>query len=191
MKKLLILGCALLPVAGWAQSQDNASEFNFEVGYSHSFGLHQSGFYHTDQTKYGNSWRVAALYNITPQLSAGAGFEIGALENPSCNRMAPYATIRYKPFEGSGKDLYLYGNLGWAIGTDDKHNRFYPGFTGEAGLGYTKMFAKHFGVYIHAGYGFNQMRYTATGINTDGSIAFNEKVHDNRGSLVVSVGIVF
>ena len=150
LKKILLLLLILLSINAKAQCK-----FHVDLDYHYYFGLAEkvSINRHTDtRSDYkmgGNSLTLAARYDVHPKVSVGAGFGLSRYTQGYVNTLPVYVTLRYKPIEKM-KDAYVFTDLGYAI--ESKKDDFTQGALFNLGVGYTKMFAKHFGVNFQLGY---------------------------------------
>ncbi len=180
MKKLLILVSIMcLPAILEAQTP---SRFHIVVDYHYNLSLSErymgESFTRSDGYRmHGNSLHLTALYNISNRVSAGAGLGLDRYEEPGYNTLPVFSTFRYRPIK-SFLDTYLYTNLGYAIGHEQN---LYAGWMWDAGIGYTKMFYRHFGLNFQFGYNFKSFR-----------VPLNDIMQSNlRHSLSFGVGVVF
>ncbi len=208
MKKIncifAVLMVAMLPVVAMAQSESVDSKWQFEVGYQYSLGLSARSngetIHRSDVKMYGNAIRVSALYNINKRFSAGLGLSSVGYE-PSPNSLPLYATFRYRPLDGKWNHLYAFTNLGYSFGKSGSED-LCSGFVGELGMGWSKMFRRHFGLNFQVSYSLNQFRklnYLSGFYDGPDSKDPNKYVEPEvlekydiwRNSLSFSVGIVF
>ena len=158
-------------------------KFHVDLDYHYYFGLAGKVGSKTDtRSDYsmgGNSLTLAARYDVHPDISVGAGVGLARYTQRNFNTLPIYATLRYKPIEKM-KDAYVFTDLGYAI--DSKKDDFTPGVLFNFGVGYTKMFAKHFGVNFQLGYNLKQFKYTHS--NVPG-------LKSTRHSVIFGLGLTF
>ncbi len=205
MKHIFLLICAMMSITVFAQDKQAESKLNFEVAVGHTFGLSESfNGKHSGSNDLTNRhelskddidavmYRAIILYNINTKLSAGLGIDFSTVNsNSKFDRISPLATLRYKPFDGLLHNWYTFINIGPCFRTN---NSLYntSGFMAEVGVGYTKMFAKHFGVFGQVGYSLNQFCNRVGSINAaTGAVGGIHNVNSYRNSVFVSAGVVF
>lgn len=160
-------------------------KFHVDLDYHYYFGLAEkvSINRHTDtRSDYkmgGNSLTLAARYDVHPKVSVGAGFGLSRYTQGYVNTLPVYVTLRYKPIEKM-KDAYVFTDLGYGI--DSEEDDFTPGVLFNLGVGYTKMFAKHFGVNFQLGYNLKQFKYTHSNI---------PNLEATRHSVIFGLGLTF
>lgn len=187
--------CLFLLPASAARAQNKGQcRFHVALDYHYSLGFVEN-FYgepirrSDGYNMHGNSLHLTALYDITRRISAGAGIGADRYEEPGYNTFPVFGTFHYRPFR-KFLDAYLYTNLGYGIFSGNGSDN-YPGWVWDAGLGYTKMYWKHFGLNFQLGYnlkefgGFSFFRMT-----TDGDY-YIKKVSSVRHSLSLGIGLVF
>ncbi|WP_315358951.1 hypothetical protein [Prevotella nigrescens] len=159
------------------------SKFHVDLDYHYYFGLAGKVGSKTDtRSDYnmgGNSLTLAARYDVHPKVSVGAGVGLARYTQRYFNTLPIYATLRYKPIE-KVKDAYVFTDLGYAI--DSEKDDFTPGVLFNLGVGYTKMFAKHFGVNFQLGYNLKQFKYNHSNI---------PDLKSTRHSVIFGVGLTF
>ena len=180
MKKLLLLACLIsLPAILRAQAP---CKFHVSLDYHYNLGLSEchmgSAITRSDgYNMHGNSLHITALYDVSNRISAGAGFGLDRYEEPGYNTLPIFGAFRYRPIR-KYPDPYLYTNLGYGIGNE---RDLYAGWMWDAGIGYTKMFYRHFGLNFQFGYNLKTF-HMHSGCT----------VHSNlRHSLSFGVGLVF
>ena len=158
-------------------------KFHVDLDYHYYFGLTGKVGSKTDtRSDYnmgGNSLTLAARYDVHPKVSVGAGVGLARYTQRYFNTLPIYATLRYKPIE-KVKDAYVFTDLGYAI--DSEKDDFTPGVLFNLGVGYTKMFAKHFGVNFQLGYNLKQFKYNHSNI---------PDLKSTRHSVIFGVGLTF
>ena len=95
----------------------------------------------------GHSLRLSTRYDVSRLWSAGIGIGLDRYTEPDYNTMPVFATVRYKALE-KVPDAYVFADMGYAIKAGD----FTKGLTGSLGIGYTHMFARHFGLNFQIAY---------------------------------------
>lgn len=111
--------------------------------------------------------------------------------HPDFNTIPIYGTFRYSPITKIPKG-YLYTNLGYGCFANEAIS---SGWMWDLGIGYTKMFRKHFGLNFQIGYNLKEFadipsyRYDIDSENT--VITYLGKVKDLRHSLSFGIGMVF
>ncbi|MBO4597492.1 MAG: hypothetical protein J5676_06395 [Bacteroidaceae bacterium] len=136
-----------------------AQKFHFDVDYYRYYGFKEkwNGASFDESSAKLGGWGIHLVprYDITPSLSAGVGVGITAYKSPDHGSIPFFATLRYKPLKNFS-DFYTFTDLGYSARTE------VAGFTGTAGVGYTHMFAKHFGINFQLAYNyrrFNNISY--------------------------------
>lgn len=176
-----IVGILLLQVsAAKAQRFHIALDYHYNLG----FGENHNGepLRRSVYKMHGNSLHLTALYDITERISAGAGIGADRYEEPGYNTFPLFGTFRYRPFRGF-LDAYTYTNLGYGLFSREKS--IYPGWMWDAGVGYTLMFRKHFGLNFQVGYNLKEFRDVYS--DADG----NWNGNSIRHSLSLGFGLVF
>ena len=180
LKSIAILFALILFQSMDAEAQ---CKFHVDLDYHYYFGLAGNVGSKTDtRSDYnmgGNSLTLAARYDVHPKVSVGAGVGLARYTQRYFNTLPIYATLRYKPIE-KVKDAYVFTDLGYAI--DSEKDDFTPGVLFNLGVGYTKMFAKHFGVNFQLGYNLKQFKYNHSNI---------PDLKSTRHSVIFGVGLTF
>ena len=106
-------------------------------------------------------------------------------------QFAPYITLRYRPFI-KHLNAYVFTDLGYAIPftTENNVQIFSEGVMWNAGVGYSLMFAKHFGLNFNIGYNLQQIKgtpYVLTPTDNNTHIATNNIRH----SIAFALGLIF
>ncbi len=156
-------------------------DYHFNLGFSENYNgtpIRRSDGYNM----HGNSLRLTALYDITQRISAGAGIGADRYEEPGYNTFPVFGTFRYRPLRRF-LDTYLYTNLGYGLSNRD--NSIYSGWVWDAGVGYIKMFRRHFGLNFQVGYNLKEFRDVHSDV--DGNLSGNSIRH----SLSLGIGLVF
>ena len=154
-KKTALIAMISLLQAGAVMAQ---SKFNVVLDYHYNLGIKQryngSSFGRDQYKMSGNSLHLTALYHATPRISAGIGIGADRYEGPEFNTFPIYGAFRYRPLKNF-LNAYVYTNLGYSV-FENKH--IASGLMWDAGIGYTKMFRKHFGLNFQLGYNLKQFR---------------------------------
>ena len=146
---------------------------------------------------------VSGLYEFTPQIWAGVGITTNindksmmVVEDYTVTKVpimqfAPYITMRYRPFT-KHLNAYVFTDLGYALPFSIANNvqSFSEGVMWNAGVGYSLMFAKHFGLNFNVGYNLQQIKgtpYLLSSSNSDTKIASNNIRH----SVAFAIGLIF
>ena len=128
------------------------------MDYHYNLGFSEKGYdYHILRNNYhmlGNSLHLSALYDFTPSLSIGAGIGSDRYEEPGYNTFPVFATVHYIPVKNHIPNAYLYTNLGYALKGEISRR----GWLYDIGIGYKKMFRKHFGLNFQFGYNLKQFK---------------------------------
>lgn len=190
-KRLITLIIALFLLQLSATKAQNkfhiALDYHYNLGVSerywgHSFGRSQSEMY-------GNSLHLTALYDITSRVSTGIGIGADQYENPGYSTFPIFGTFRYRPLL---KHLngYVFTDLGYGV---FKREDIQPGWLWNAGIGYTKMFRKHFGLNLQLGYNLKEFGdIPSYEIDFEKQeINFVGKKSSVRHSISLGIGLVF
>lgn len=187
---------ALIPFVGRSeQKPELGSRFQVLVDYHYFFGLSQKvGKYATwrrsDMNMYGHSLRLTGMYAFTPRLAAGAGIGTDNYVNGGFHTVPVFAAFRYAPFRAA-LSPYVFTDIGYAIDTSVSDN----GVLWELGVGYKRMFRKHFGMKFEAGYSLQQIRLTEKNFilipDGDGNYPSVSPFSMFRHSLLLGIGLVF
>ena len=168
-------------------SREKPARFHVALDYRYNLGLRERSDLWTlkrDTNKMGgNSIHLTFLYHVTSRITAGAGFGLDGYTSPSHNSHFVFGTVRYRPLKKC-LNSYLYTNLGYSFTI--MQSSLTSGWHWDAGIGYTKMFARHFGLNCQFGYNLRQFEYTVKGrpfISYD--------VNSLRHSLSFGVGVIF
>lgn len=187
MKYLLVI---LLQIA-CATTALGQSKFHVDVDYHYALGLNEHfGGTSLSRGRYkmgGHSVHLASRYDVSPRWSAGVGIGIDRYTKPNYNTMPVYATVRYKMLK-EVPEVYAFADLGYAIKVGD----YTQGCTGNIGVGYTHMFAKHFGLNFQVAYNLKRFTSIPTYIYNveSGDITFTEE-SSTRHSLSFGIGLTF
>jgi hypothetical protein len=178
------------------------AKFQVALDYHYNLGLSQHMAGWTDNTgTHGNSLHLSLLYHINAAYTVGIGVGMDRYE-PGANTLPLFATFRYRPFSNTKfADFYAFTNLGYSVSSDDGLD-LTPGFMGDLGIGWSKMFRKHFGINLQIGYNLKQFRlpvnyyydYDYYDYNSgDDYVTYPEFTHMSlwRHSLSFGFGLVF
>ncbi|NDV57709.1 hypothetical protein [Bacteroides sp. 519] len=189
--KLLLFAFLLFNLSGVnAQKVQNLPKVQFVLDYHYNLGIIERGDLYninrSDYHMYGNSLRLSALYNLNPKLALGAGIGLDRYEAIGHNTLPVFATCYYSPLTKLPR-AYVYSNLGYAIGNETHFTR---GMLFDLGIGYRKMFKKHFGLNFQIGYNLKQFRGDRLNWwDTDEIVV--EKYSQFRHSLSIGFGFIF
>lgn len=162
LTRLGIIASLMMLLLSINQSAIAAEPARVQVGidYHYALGLaNDFNGYHTsiaDQYFAGGYTTVTCLYNINQKFSAGLGVGLGIYASSEIITAPIYGTFRYRPLKNSLKDFYAVTDLGVELG-----ERFWdvgPGFLWNIGIGWQKMFHKHFGLNFQFTYNLNYFR---------------------------------
>lgn len=145
---------------------------------------------------------VSGLYEFTPQIWAGVGLNTSinnsavlqyngiTYSTTPIMQFAPYLTMRYRPIK-QHLNAYLFTDLGYSIPFEKSVN-FSKGWLWNAGIGYSYMFRKHFGLNFNIGYNLLQIVGTPI-VVTDKNTGNESKIISNnlRHSVTFAIGLVF
>lgn len=180
-KAAALLALLLLTQAPGAKAQrfHVVVDYHYNLGFGEDYAGLKLRRNHYDMS--GHSLHVTALYDITKRISAGAGIGADRYEEPGYNTFPLFGTFRYRPMRRF-LDGYLFTNLGYGLFARED---IYGGWMWDAGVGYTKMFRRHFGLNFQVGYNLKEFKDVPF---------FGETMTwtDNlRHSLSLGVGLVF
>ena len=184
MKRIILFFCVIICACTCAYGQ---SRFHVDLNGAYYLGLHEhhSGLRIKKSNPYGFSYGLSLRYDLSQRWSAGVGMDIAHYLHSDHKTNPIYATVRYKALKRL-PESYIFANVGYSVSTID--NSFDPGFTGSLGVGYTKMFAKHFGLNFQLAYnlqGFdNNLDYSSVP-------SLGSADPDVRHSISFGVGVTF
>ena len=204
--KGFLLPCTLLLVfVSLLCANKSYAQFHAGVDVKYSFGLCEDDF---NFNRYDNTnslgIALSGLYEFNPQIWAGVGVltninnrgmtivDGASITQQPIMQFAPYLTFRYRSYKHL--NLYLFTDLGYAIPfkTSTGIQTFSEGVMWNAGVGYSLMFAKHFGLNFTVGYNLQQIKGTPCGPPAPGSsYAYDIAGNNIRHSIAISVGVVF
>lgn len=156
MKKSALPLCILLGLLPFCVKAQ--TKFQILLDYHYNLGFSEKGYnYHIYRNSYrmhGNSLHLSVVYRFTPSVSIGGGIGADRYEEPGYNTFPVFAIIHYTPAKKRIPNAYLYTNLGYAIeGSNSSGGLLY-----DIGIGYKKMFRKHFGLNFQFGYNLKQFK---------------------------------
>ncbi len=166
------------------------AKFHVVLDYHYNFGLaSKEKWWDNGERTGGHSLHLTALYDITPKIAAGIGIGADRYTHPNFNTFPIYGTFRYSPITKIPKG-YLYTNLGYGCFANEAIS---PGWVWDLGIGYTKMFRKHFGLNFQIGYNLKEFAdIPSYEYNADtGNTTYSGKIKDLRHSLSLGIGMVF
>lgn len=190
--KLLVLIASSLSFSFLEMNAQN--RFHIMLDYHYNIGIQENGYaYHltsSDGGMSGNSLHLSALYDVTNHISVGAGMGADRYEMFGYNTFPAFAILHYRPALRRLPNGYIYTNLGYAIANSDNIT---PGLMWDAGIGYKKMFRKHFGLNFQLGYNFKQFANIPTYEITipDYTINYIGKKSNYRHSISLGIGLIF
>lgn len=166
----------------------NAPKFHVLLDYHYNLGLANKLQWNSGNMA-GHSLHLMALYDFTSRFAAGIGIGADRYTHPGFNTIPVYATFRYKPVSSIPKG-YIYTNLGYGCFSNIAID---PGWMWDLGIGYTKMFGRHFGLNFQIGYNLKEFAgIPSYDYNLDtGNITYLGTVSDFRHSLSMGIGLVF
>lgn len=182
---LCVLGI-MFPLLSSAQSKVNVF-----LDYQYRLGLYEKlGEYSISRKEshlYGNALHLSVLYNFTKQIAAGAGIGADRYENPGYNTFPLFVSLHYSPLKHH-INFYTYTNVGYALFGKQET---YEGWVFDLGVGYKKMFRRHFGLNFQAGYNWKQFRDGGMYSVARADEVHYEKANSTRSSLSFGVGLIF
>jgi hypothetical protein len=165
-------------------------KFHVLLDYHYNLGLATKQQWQSyDLSKRGHSLHLTALYDFTSRIAAGIGIGADRYTHPDFNTIPVYATFRYKPVSNIPQG-YIYTNLGYGCFSNEAIT---SGWMWDLGIGYTKMFRRHFGLNFQIGYNlkeFADIPFYEYNINTE-NITYLGTINDLRHSLSIGIGLVF
>ncbi|QFQ13145.1 hypothetical protein C7Y71_009050 [Pseudoprevotella muciniphila] len=178
MKRSFLLLCVALCFGNSIYGQ---SRFHVDIDGAFNLGLHEHSSYYKDSGHpHGYSYGLTLRYDVSERWSAGAGIALSREFNRN-HRTAPiYATVRYKALKQL-PETYVFTNVGYSSST--LGSKLDSGFSGSLGIGYTKMFAKHFGLNFQLGYNLKTF-------NNEDMYGGDDHT-DVRHSILFGVGVTF
>ena len=176
-------------------------QIGIDYHYAVGLGYFQPGYDVKNTGEYfgGGYTTVTGLYNINQKFSAGLGLGIGLY---SCGEgtilKAPvFGTFRYRPFKKESlKNFYAVTDLG--VGLGEVFWKVKPGFLWNIGIGWQKMFRKHFGLNFQITYNLHEFRGYRTKVYLNYDTEYGYYYDINRvpagewhHMLAFGVGLVF
>jgi hypothetical protein len=188
MKKLILLAVVVLTsLSAWPAEH---VRFNYELDYLYALGLVQRQGHikntRNDMKMSGNTFHFTALYNISEKFSAGIGLGIEYYSYNSAT-IPLFASLRYRPFtEARSSGFFGFANIGYIP-------KYYKdldyGMVDDIGVGWKKMFRRHFGIGFKCGYSLKQ--FHAHGYTNVDDIWVKSKSSVWTHSLEFGFGLVF
>lgn len=170
--------------------------FQFEVEYNYGAGISISD--KDFNGSFGSSTvMLEALYNINSRFTTGLG--VGVSAGSIATTIPVNAILRYRPFSSPRiKDFYAFTNLGvqpTSVDSND-NNKIKAGFIADAGIGWQKMFRRHFGIDLKLGYSYRRSEATSVELVIDEStgsiLAYNNRRFGvDCHYLSLGIGLVF
>ena len=201
MKKLLVFMFLLLPLMASAdekseqtaeqQSSGIRSKLHFDINYNLDMGLAQTlegkTFNRNDYTMWGDAFRAAVRYDVTPRLSAGVGIGSSSCTEPSFNTYPVYATLQYKPFKNKER-IFAYADLGYSVKFSSDS---YAGFTGGIGMGHRWKLGIKSTINLTVGYDLKDFRGVDMYTVDENYQSHHYTTNSIRHSLSIGVGVTF
>lgn len=187
--RMFIVGVLLLQVSA-VKAQN---KFHVVLDYHYNLGMSERywgrTFNRENYKMHGNSLHLTALYDITSKVSAGVGIGADRYEEPGYNTFPIYGSFRYRPLQKM-LNGYVFTDLGYGA---FKNDNITPGWMWNAGIGYTKMFRKHFGLNLQLGYNLKEFGgIPSYEVNLEnGEINYVGKKSSIRHSISFGIGLVF
>ncbi len=166
------------------------SKVNIFLDYHYRLGLYEIhkpyNISRKESKMYGNSIHLSVLYNITKQISAGIGMGADRYENPSYNTFPLFASAHYSPLK-KHTNFYTYTNVGYAIVGKQET---YKGAMWDLGVGYKKMFRRHFGLNFQVGYNWKQFQNVPSYVMIEDAM-LPSRNDNTRSSISLGLGLIF
>mgnify|MGYP000756714995 FL=1 len=195
-KHIFLAGTLFLLSLGEISGQESRStvkndpKFHVLLDYHYNLGLAtKQQWQNSGMSKGGHSLHLTALYDFTSRIAAGIGIGADRYTYPHFNTIPVYVTFRYKPVS-SIPNGYIYTNLGYGCFSNEA---IAPGWLWDLGIGYTKMFRRHFGLNFQIGYNLKEFGGIPSynyNIDTE-EITYLGTISDLRHSLSMGIGFVF
>lgn len=194
-KKIVLAGVLLIFVTGQLSAQTLSRsgkervKFHVALDYHYNYGIGSNQEWVSNEHEGGHSLHLTALYDFASKLSAGVGIGADRYTSPDFNTFPIYGTVHYRPLVRIPQ-VCLYTNLGYGCFSNEA---IAAGWVWDLGIGYTKMFRKHFGLNFQLGYNLKEFAGIPTyELNPDtGDIKYVGKSNDIRHSLSLGIGLVF
>lgn len=155
MRNIVFIVCLFVSAALYSQNEFYTPKVRIILDYHYNLGFSERGDLYnvtrSDLKMYGNSIRLYGLYNINTRLSVGAGAGLDRYENTGHNTLPLFLTCHYAALPSVPR-VYGFTYLGYAIGSSN----FTNGMLFDLGIGYKKMFRRHFGMNFQLGYNLKQ-----------------------------------
>ena len=182
---------SILPIACRGES---VPLIQIGVDYHYNLGLTQKlmgeSIHKKDFNMYGNSLHITLLYNLSTKYTIGIGTGFDAYR-PSANTLPLFATFRYHPLQQEKlKHLYCFTNLGYSIPVDDD-DLLSSGWMFDIGVGWQKMFYRHFGINLQLGYNLKEFKANRHYYDKPTEEYLTNKFNILRNSLALGFGVVF
>lgn len=186
---LILIGFLLLHTV----AMKGQSKYHVILDYHYTLGLSQrfmgQTFKREEYNMHGNSIHLMALYDINRKMSAGVGIGADQYEEPGSNTFPIFGTFRYHPLKKIPNG-YAFTNLGYGAFKGDD---IVSGWMWDAGIGFTRMFRKHFGLNFEFGYNLKEFHgipvYEIDWENA--TTSYIGKKNSIRHSLSFGLGLVF
>lgn len=170
-------------------------KIHFHVDYHYLMGVVQkngkySTIHRSDENMAGSSFHLSGMYSLNKRTEVGFGIGADYYNSPNITTFPVLASLKYAPLRHM-LDYYIYTNAGYAFGTkiSDK------GAVAGAGIGYKRMFKKHFGIKLELGYNLQQIRVSQENIivfpDPDGVTPIIKGLSVFRHSLSFGTGFIF
>lgn len=195
-KHIFLAGTLFLLSLGEISGQESRStvkndpKFHVLLDYHYNLGLAtKQQWQNSGMSKGGHSLHLTALYDFTSRIAAGIGIGADRYTYPHFNTIPVYVTFRYKPVS-SIPNGYIYTNWGYGCFSNEA---IAPGWLWDLGIGYTKMFRRHFGLNFQIGYNLKEFGGIPSynyNIDTE-EITYLGTISDLRHSLSMGIGFVF
>ena len=141
-------------------------DLSYLHGLYESSGDFNSSISRNDMNLYGKSLHLSLDYAVTEKFSAGVGIGADRYENPGYNTFPVFALIHYKPLRY--KPVDIFSELGYSFQSQTCEK----GLMWNIGIGYTKMFKRHFGINGRIGYNLKQFRHDENNFGSRSSLLF-------------------
>lgn len=169
-------------------------KFHAEIDLRYSVGLYEQecgATFHDSATRHGMmgfTFRLAALYDFTPAITAGVAGAVNLQRYPVHENFAFLGIIRYRPIV-KHRNFFLFGDVGYApsFGSESIPR----GWVFNTGAGYCVMFRRHFGLSLQLGYMLNQFIYREPQAYMIPQEGYSGSAAFLRHSLGASISFVF
>jgi len=191
LKQIPFRALAVTAAVCFAATLQGQSLYHVDVDYHYNLGLSEK-FMGTrlspnDYEMGGHSLRLTVRYDFAPRWSAGLGAGLDRYTDPDYNTLPVFATVRYSVLPCLPQ-AYAYADLGYAVKAGD----YNKGLMGGIGIGYTHMFARHFGLNFQVGYQLKRFEDIPLVVYfpDSGETSYSEK-SSTRHSLSLGIGVTF